>query len=220
MVVLENHERLEQVQTVATKLRGPENDPRCHPIRDVQGLTALDVLCHAVGYEKGSDVLQFPYERWIIRHHLPLMIGNGVNKAKVVVGVVVVVVVTSRQGRRPHCHCHAAAAAAVVGDGAPIKEPHLRQTRGGWEPPLGGSSSPTPYEPWRGEGRGGSPPFLCLDGGRTGEAVVHWPVARGPPRSQRQRLGRRGPIEGSLSSPPRLQQRGARAPPLFGQLVS
>ncbi|KAK9116825.1 hypothetical protein Sjap_015772 [Stephania japonica] len=80
--------------------------------------------------------------------------------------------------------------------------------------PLGGSSFPTPYKPWRGEERGGSPPFLLLDGGRTGG---RWPSGQpleAPRRSPRRRPeGRRG------LSPPRLQHGGARASPLSGQLA-
>ncbi|KAK9085680.1 hypothetical protein Sjap_026091 [Stephania japonica] len=72
-----------------------------------------------------------------------------------------------------------AMAAAAVGGGAPIREPHLRR-RGGVGAILGDSSSSTPYEPWRGEGRGGSPPFLRFDDGRIGEAVALWPTAGGP----------------------------------------
>ncbi|KAK9109026.1 hypothetical protein Sjap_017086 [Stephania japonica] len=71
------------------------------------------------------------------------------------------------------------AAAAAVGGGVPSREPHLR--RKGVGSPIRRLLLPHPYEPWKGEGRGGLPPFLRLDGGRTGEAVAHWPAAGGPP---------------------------------------
>ncbi|KAK9102869.1 hypothetical protein Sjap_020123 [Stephania japonica] len=69
--------------------------------------------------------------------------------------------------------------AATVGGGAPQGSPIL--AGGGVGAPLGGSSSPTPTEPWIGEGMGGSPPFLCLDGRRIMERVALWPAAGGPP---------------------------------------
>ncbi|KAK9123452.1 hypothetical protein Sjap_013054 [Stephania japonica] len=95
-----------------------------------------------------------------------------------------------------------ATAAADVDGGAPTRVPYLRWR--GVGAPLGDSSSPTLYEPWSGEGRGGSPPFLRLDGGWTGEAVALWLATGCPPDV----VGvggrrRRSPIEGSLSSPTR-----------------
>ncbi|KAK9110589.1 hypothetical protein Sjap_018649 [Stephania japonica] len=81
--------------------------------------------------------------------------------------------------------------------------------------PLGGSSFPTPYESWRGEEMGSSPPFLRLDGGRTGG---RWPSGQpSEAPAQRRRAGRlegrRGSLEGSLSSPLRLNKGEHRLPP-------
>ncbi|KAK9145370.1 hypothetical protein Sjap_005273 [Stephania japonica] len=76
---------------------------------------------------------------------------------------------------------------------------------------FGGASSPTPYEPWRGEGRGGLPPILRLDGSRTGEAMAHWPAARGPPAWSA--MEAEGPNRGELKLPSTTPTRGSTSSP-------
>ncbi|KAK9154082.1 hypothetical protein Sjap_001562 [Stephania japonica] len=115
----------------------------------------------------------------------------------------------------------AAAAATAVVSGGPQGSPIL--TGEGVGAPLGGSSFPTPYKPWRGEEKGGCHPSSASTTAGQG-AVALWPTAGGPPRrSPRRRGGRAHPLHGTNKGEPVLplltmQSSGLfrRVKPLFG----